>query len=228
MNSDTKELFYLLLSYFSLIGNGPKPNDLACRLRAIKTLDDLVTIDNDLEDPLWYVVPQIIMHQFGMDAFKNFESRYVTDKSFVFVHPAHSHIVPKLQEALGQHWKVGEPIIYKLTERLICALYGGYRWHSAYAAACKFIGSLGKSATILPLIECSQTALQNLISYKNYNRDRLTKKIVISRHLLNQEMDGVIHAFHCPDMIENLRQMLNIGLVNYSEILDGHTHRWLR
>lgn len=222
--TDTEELPHLLSGYFALLGGGPTAAELAHRLRTIDKLDDLAVIDGDLNDPLWRVVPQIIMHRFGLAAFQAFETRYAAGKSFVFVHPAHGHIVPQLQEGLGQRWTVGEPITCELTPRLICCLYGGYPWHAAYAAACQYRGDIGQMATILPLVTCTRTTLQDLIAYKNDNRARLAKKIVIPHERLGQVMNGVIQAFHCPDVIENTRQLLNLGLADSSEISDEHTH----
>lgn len=216
--TDNEELTNLLSSYFSLLGGCPTTAELTRRLDSIESLNDLYAIDGDIDDPLWRVVPQIIMHQFGLKDFQTFESRHGIGKSFVFVHPANEHIVPQLQEELGQHWAVGQPIIRKLTDQLICCLYGGYRWHAAYAAACKFRGDLGRQATILPLADCNRDALQALINYKNDNRARWAKKIVIPREHLSQSMDGVIQAFHCPDVIENTRQLLAIGLADRREI----------
>ena len=119
---------------------------------------------------------------------------------------------------------MGEPITCELTPRLICSLYGGYLWHAAYAAACQYRGDLGQPATILPLVPCSGAALQDLIAFKNDNRARLAAKIVIPRERLGQTMNGVIQAFHCPDVIENTRQLLNLGLADSSEIQDEHKH----
>lgn len=224
--TDGEELTHLLSGYFALIGGGPTAAELTSRLRAIDSPDDLIAIDGDLDDPLWRVVPQIIMHRFGLAAFQAFETRYAAGKSFVFVNPAHGHIVPQLQEALTQRWTVGEPITRELTPHLICGLYGGYAWHAAYAAACRYRGDIGRPATILPLAPCTRAALQDLIAYKNDNRARLAEKIVISREHLGQTMNGVIQAFHCPDVIENTRQLLNLGLADASEISDEHTNYW--
>lgn len=218
--TDIEELIHLLSGYFALMGGGPTAAELASRLHDIDKLDDLAAIDGNLDDPLWRVVPQIIMYRFGLAAFQAFETRHAASKSFVFVHPAHSHIVPQLQEALRQHWTMGSPMTRKLTPQLICGLYGGYPWHAAYAAACRDRGDIGRPATILPLAACTRAALQDLIAYKNDNRAHLAVKIVIPRERLGQTMDGVIQAFHCPDVIENTRQLLNLGLADSSEILD--------
>ena len=222
--TDTEELIDLLSDYFALVGGGLMADELARRLSAINKLDDLTAIDGDMNDPLWRVVPQIIMHRFGLAAFQGFETRHTANKSFVFVHPVHSHIVPKLQDALAQRWVVGETITRELTPRLISCLYGGYRWHAAYAAACKCRGDLGQLATILPLSRCNRVALQDLVAFKNENRAKLAEKIVMSRERLSQTMNGVIQAFHCPDVIENTRQLLNLGMVDLREISDEHTH----
>lgn len=222
--TDTEELIHLLSGYFALMGGGPTAAELVSRLRTIDKLDDLGAIDGDRDDPLWRVVPQIIMHRFKLAAFQAFQTRHAACKSFVFVHPSHGHIVPQLQEALRQRWMVGEPIMRELTPRLICGLYGGYPWHSAYAAACQYLGHMGRPATILPLANCTRAALQDLIAYKNDNRARLAEKIIIPGERLGQAMNGIIQAFHCPDVIENTRQLLNLGLADSSEISDEHTH----
>lgn len=222
--TDAKELIHLLSGYFALLGGGPTAGELARRLRAINKLDDLATIDGDMDDPLWRVVPQIIMHRFGLAAFQTFEPRHAAGQSFVFIHPAHGHIVPQLQEALRQRWAVGEPATRELTAQLICGLYGGYPWHAAYAAACQYRGDIGRPATILPLAPCTCSALQDLIAYKNDNRACLSEKIVIPRQCLGQAMNGVIQAFHCPDVIENTRQLLSLGLADSIEISDEHAH----
>lgn len=216
-------LVHLLSTYFDLLGGSPTASDLVRRLRAIDNLDDLVAIDSDLNDPLWRVVPQIIMHNFGLTAFKEFRTRHTAAKSFAFIHPAYSRILPQLQEALNQYWVVGKPVTYELSKRLICSLYGGYRWHDAYAAACQYRGDIGGSALIIPLEPITQASLQELISYKNKYRSHLAKKIIIHRTLIGQEMDGVIQSFHCPDVIENTRQLLNIGLVTMDDLSDGHS-----
>ncbi|TYC51393.1 hypothetical protein ETQ85_24525 [Zoogloea oleivorans] len=220
--TDSDELTFLLSSFFDLMGGGPSESELSGRLRAINKLDDLNIIDSDLDDPLWRVVPQIIMHRFGLAAFQSFKARHKAGASFVFVHPAHSHIVPQLQDGLRQRWTVNEPISRELTPELICGLYGGYRWHAAYAAACKYRGDIGRLATILPLSPCSDVMLQDLIAYKNDNRANLAEKIVIPRENLGQVMDGIIQAFHCPDVIENSRQLMNLGLADSIKISDSH------
>ena len=212
--TDTEKMTDLLCRYFDMMGGGPTRAELAHRLEAIDKPEDLVAIDGDLDDPLWGVVPQIVMRRFGLEVFKTFETRYAVGKSFVFVHPAHAHIVPQLQQALRQRWAVGDPITCEMTPRLICGLYGGYDWYAAYAAACEYRGDIGQPATILPLEPCTRAALEDLIAYKNDNRARLAEKIVIPRERLGQEMNGVIQAFHCPDVIENARQLLNLGLAD--------------
>ena len=222
--AETEQLIPLLSGYFALMGGGPTQNELARRLRAIDKLDDLATIDGDMDDPLWRVVPQIILHRFGLEAFKSFEPSHTADQSFVFVHPAHGHIVPQLQRALRQRWAVGEPFTRELTTKLICALYGGYPWHAAYATACQYRGDIGRPATVLPLAPCTGSALQDLIAYKNDIRPCLSEKIVIPRKRLGEAMDGVIQAFHCPDLIENVRQLLSLGLADLIEISNEHTH----
>lgn len=78
--TDTEELPHLLSGYFALLGGGPTTAELARRLRAIDKLDDLAAIDGDLDDPLWRVVPQIIMHRFGLAAFQAFETRHAAGR----------------------------------------------------------------------------------------------------------------------------------------------------
>lgn len=212
------ELIELLSDYFALSGGGLGTDELACHLRTIEKPDDLTAIDRNTDNPLWPVVPQILMHRFGVQAFQAFKPSQAANKSFVFVHPAHSHVVPQLQEALSQRWSVGKPLMRKLSPELICGLYGGYAWHAAYTAACRHRGDIDQLATILPLAPCNHVALQDLIAYKNANRARFSEKIIISRDRLGQAMDGVIQAFHCPDVIENTRQLLHLGLVNLDEI----------
>lgn len=216
--TDNEELTRLLSGYFSVLGGGLPPEELACRLRAIHTLDDIAAIDGDKHDPLWRVAPQIVMQRFGVATFQAFQARHVLDRSFVFIHPAHGHIVPQLQAALRERWTVGEAITRELTPALICSLYGGYAWHAAYLAACQLRGDIGQAATLLPLARCSSAALRELIAYKNEHRSRLSAKIVISGERLNQSMNGMIQAFHCPDVIENTRQLVSLGLAHASEI----------
>lgn len=220
--TDREQLSHLLSSYFELQGGGATADEVLRRLRAIKELDDLVAIDDNLDDPLWRVVPQIVMYCFGLEAFQAFETRHIADITFVFVHPVHSHILPRLQAALRQRWIVGAPIVRELTPRMISSLYGGYRWHAAYAAACQYRGDIGRPATILPLAPYSLEAQRELITYKNTNRAQLEEKIVIPSSLLGQAMDGVIQAFHCPDAIENTRQLLSLGLVDSNRISDEY------
>lgn len=215
---DTDNLQHLLSNYFTLVGGSMTEAELTRRLSSIEVLEDLNAIDNDLEDPLWFVVPQIIMHRFGLADFQAFKTQHVINKSFVLVHPANNHIVPKLQESLSKHWIVCEPVTRELTGQLICFLYGGYSWHGAYAAACKYRGDIGKQATILQLEPCTNPELQNLIIYKNNNRPHFAEKIIIEREHIGQTMDGMIQAFHCPDLIENTRQLLNLGLAGRNEI----------
>lgn len=212
------ELNKLLTEYFDVMGGGLGVNELARRLRNIDKPDDLTAIDRDMRDPLWSVVPQILMHRFGVDAFKAFRPSQESNQSFIFVHPAHSHIVPRLHEALSKRWTVGKPLKRELCPELICGLYGGYAWYAAYAAACQHRSDFGQLATILPLAHCNHVALQDLIAYKNVNRTHFSERIVIPRDRLSQTMDGVIQAFHCPDVIENTRQMLHLGLVNSDDI----------
>ena len=116
--TDSEELLHLLSGYFALLGSSPTADELGRRLCAIDKLEDLAAIDRDMEHPLWRVVPQIIMHRFGLVAFQAFEPQHTAGKSFVFVHPAHGNIVPQLREALRQRWTVGEPITREFTPRL--------------------------------------------------------------------------------------------------------------
>lgn len=217
---ETATLTELLADYFVVMDGGPAHEELARRLRAIATPSDLAAIDADLDDPLWSVVPQIVQHRFGLDAFKAFGTRHTVGKSFVFVHPAHAHILPQLRQELSARWAVGDALTRELTPRLICALYGGYAWHAAYAAACRHRGDLGQPATILPLAPCSRAQLEDLIAYKNDNRARLAEKIVVDSALLGERMNGIIQAFHCPDAIENTRQLVHLGLADTSDILE--------
>ncbi|MFZ4874536.1 hypothetical protein ACL9RI_05605 [Janthinobacterium sp. Mn2066] len=216
--TDNEELIGLLSDYFAVLGGGLPADELTHRLHAIRTPNDIAVIDDDQHDPLWRVAPQIMMQRFGVDAFQAFQPRHVIDRSFVFVHPAHGHIVPLLQAELRQRWAVGDAITRELTPALISSLYGGYAWHAAYAAACQFRGDIGQMATILPLERCSSLALRDLIVYKNDHRSRLSAKIVIPGERLKQSMNGIIQAFHCPDVIENTRQLLSLGLADASEI----------
>jgi len=222
--TDNEELVSLLSDFFFLRGGGPAREELLLRVGAITSPDDLIVIDQDTNDPLWYVVPQIAMHRFGQQAFQAFEPRHAACQSFVFVHPAHRHIVGLLKESLREHWAVGEEITLILTLKLINSLYGGYQWHDAYAAGCRYRGDLGLPATIILLPSCSHSAVRELIAYKNAHRAILSEKIVVDRELLDQQMNAVIQAFHCPDVIENARQLLSLGLADLDEIVDDHTH----
>lgn len=213
-----EELTHLLSTYFNLLGGGPSVSELARRLRSIDNIDNLASIDGDLKDPLWRVVPQIVMYNFGLTAFKEFRPRHNVPKSFVFVPPAYSRILGQLQAALSQYWTVSDPATYKLTNQLICGLYGGYRWHDAYAAACQYRGDIGRSASVLSLELATQASLQELVSYKNRFRSSFAEKIIIDRTHIDQQMDGIIQVFHCPDAIENTRQLLNIGLVTMDDL----------
>lgn len=212
------ELIKLLSDYFAISGGGLGANEVARRLRAIESPEDLTAIDRDKHDPLWPVVPQILMYRFGVQAFKAFKPSQEANSSFVFIHPAHIHIVPRLQEALSEHWTVCKPLVLELSLELICALYGGYVWHTAYTAACQHRGDIGELATILPLVPCSNVELEDLIAYKNASRARFSEQIVIPRDRLGQPMDGIIQSFHCPDVIENARQLSRLGLLSLNEI----------
>ncbi|MBO1329556.1 hypothetical protein OQ496_14160 [Acetobacter suratthaniensis] len=216
--NNTEELIGLLSDYFLQKNGKPVRDELSQYVEAINTFEDLIAVDRDPCHPLWRVVPQIAMHRFGLETFQKFEPNYVADKSFVFVHPAHRHIVGSLKNSLQERWIVGKEIICALTPELINSLYGGYRWHAPYAAGCSYLGYLGQPATILPLASCSHKALRELIAYKNASRTALSKKIVVPGECLDQTMDAVIQAFHCPDVIENSRQLLDLELIDINDI----------
>lgn len=210
--TDPFDFASLLSGYFDLRGTVLAPDYVASRLEAIVKLDDLAVIDQDACDPLWSVVPQIALHRFGQHAFQAFEPHHELNQSFVFVHPAHRHVVGPLKEALRAHWAVGEQITLPLTPRVINVLYGGYPWHAAYAAGCRHRGDLDQPATILRLPGCGHGALRELIRFKNADRSRFSQDIVVPGERLGESMNAIIRAFHCPDVIENTRQVSSLGL----------------
>jgi hypothetical protein len=221
---ESGSLVVFLSSFFRKMGCGPSTPELIRRLRNICELDDLVPIDRDPDDPMWTVVPQIIMHRFGLSAFQSFNTRYKVARSFVFIHPANTYIVPKLKAELEQCWEVEPPIVSELTPELVCSLYGGYLWYDAYAKACEYRRDIGRLAVILPIHIGENESLKDLIAYKNANRQRLSDKIVVSHNDINTSMDGLIQAFHCPDLIENPRQMISIGLAERRDLYDAEAH----
>lgn len=212
------ELADLLSEFFFFQGSSLTRNELLSRIEDISNQSDLILIDQDLRDPLWWVVPQIAMHRFGLAFFQTLEPHHKLDRSFVFIPPAHQHIVALLKESLNQCWGVGEEITLPLTPKLINSLYGGYKWHAAYAAGCQYRGDINLPGTILLLPSCNHSALRQLICYKNAKRTFLSEKVIINRELIDQEMDAIIQAFHCPDVLENSRQLMSLGLINVSEI----------
>lgn len=221
---DPERLASLLSGFFHLRGGGPTKEELLPRIEAISSIEDIAALDRNPSDPLWIVVPQLVMHRFGVKAFQAFEPHHMVDHSFIFLNPAHQHVVDRLKLCLQQHWTVGEEITLDLSPRLINSLYGGYEWHAAYASGCNYLGYLGKPATIILLPSCNQRSLRRLVDFKNNHRARLSEKLVVPGKLLGQSMNAVIQAFHCPDVIENTRQMLNLGLADLNEITDDHTY----
>lgn len=223
---DLESLARLLFDYFALHGRTVSFDYIKRRLCTIQNTDDLKRIDQDVLDQFWVVVPQIAMHQFGLETFKSLKPRHTVRKSFVFVHPDHESILGQLKQDLQQRWFLGGEIRRRLTPELIASLYGGYQWHPAYAAGCSYRGSLEKPATFLILEAMDRRELDSLIAYKNWNRKRLAAPIVVDRSVLGQDMNAIINAFHCPDVIENVRQLTSLGLIEVSEIQSDDTDYW--
>lgn len=223
---DRKALSRLLFDHFCLCARPMPADHILERIAAVRTIDDVIAIDRDPADAFWMAAPQMVMHLFGLAAFQAFRARHTVRQSFVFIHPAHEQIIPQLKSELQQQWKLGAERRETLTPRLISSLYGGYQWHPAYAAGCKYTSSLGKVATILMLEEMNQQKMADLIAYKNESRKRLAPSVVISKAEIGQDMNAVFNAFHCPDVIENARQLLNLGLIDPSTIRHDDTDYW--
>jgi hypothetical protein len=223
---DLESLARLLFDYFAVQGRVVPFDHIKKRLDTIQSIDDLTKIDRDMLDQFWKVVPQITMHRFGLDAFKSLKPLHTVRKSFVFIHPDHEPILGQLKEDLQEHWSLGAEIKRRLTPELISSLYGGYQWHSAYAAGCRYRGSLEKPATFLILEAMDQRKLESLVFYKNNNRKRLAAPIVVDKSVLGQDMNAIINAFHCPDVVENARQLISLGLIELSEIQRDDMDYW--
>ncbi|MCE7729344.1 hypothetical protein [Vibrio campbellii] len=213
-----KQLSDWLFHYFCLQGISITKDELVVRLSSIHHIDDISDIDSNIEDPLWAVVPQLLMSMFDLDAFKAFKTSHTVDKSFVFVHPLNLDVIERLKNELSSIVTIRYEVDVKLTEKVASTLYGGYKWYDAYSKACQHLDSFGKMGRLLVLENMDRHKIQAIIAYKNQNRDKIAPKIVLNKQLLNAEMNGIINAFHSPDAIENVRQMLGLGLISLKEV----------
>lgn len=215
---ESRQLALLLHDYFSIREQQLPIECLADSLDAINSLESLIAIDKDVSHILWRVVPQVVMHKFGLESFKAFRSTHNLNKTFIFVHPAHVECITALRHELEKRWRVTSMESRPLTRKLVSDLYGGYQWHASYAAGCAHRGDYGKPSTFLLLDPMTPEDTNNLTKYKNESRNRLSPKIVIGAAQLQLPMNAIIQAFHCPDAIENVRQMINLGLVHLEDL----------
>lgn len=191
------------------------------RLKKINCVDDIKGIDQNYDDPLWLVVPQILIYKFELAAFQEFQPSYSVNKSFIFIHPMHRNITEQLKNELTD-WDIvsGETDIV-LTEQVVSVLYGGYEWYSSYFEACRHLKAIGQAAKIILLDNISQKKISALIDYKNENRKKLAEPMTIKKQILNTKLDGIINSFHTPDYIENARQMIGLRLHDMCEVVNG-------
>ena len=208
----------LLADYFILQGKEFHVKEISEQLKEAGSIKELHRIDRDLHNPLWPVVPQIIMYKFGLEEFKNFSCFYKSTKSFLFIHPLNLGIINQLKDELSEFVDINDEIDIPLNKQVIASLYGGYRWHEPYARACDYLKTLDCSARIITLNNSNDEKIEQLISYKNQNRSRLSEKIVIDKKIINTNMDGMINSFHSPDQIENIRQLLALKLIDFNGI----------
>lgn len=184
------------------------------RLKKITRIDDIIRIDQDIYDPLWLVVPQILIYKFGVQAFQDFQPAHWISDSFIFVHPVHCSIVGELKCYLNHQGIAVEEKDLELTEQVVSALYGGYEWYESYFKACQYLHSMGQTAKIIILHNINKKNIVDLIKYKNKNRNKYKKQIFISKYVLKTNLDGIVRSFHTPDCIQNVRQMIGLRFYN--------------
>ena len=215
--SNNNQLSELLFDFFYAQNEVLELKYIQDRLTNIKSITDLHAIDNNQGDPLWKVVPQILMYRFGLEAFKSFKIAHFVSKSFLFIHPINIHLVEKLKDDVSSFLCLGEEKDITFSPSIASALYGGYKWHNAYVAASKHLCSFGKQSKLIIIENMNRKKNDCIIEYKNNHRNKIAEPITIEQKILGTEMDGIINSFHSPDYIENKRQMVNLGLIT----LDG-------
>ncbi len=192
-------------------------DNIAERVHKVRQIEDLVTIDRNIADPLWMVVPQLALNLFGLEGFKEFKYHHSSDVSFVFVHPSHGPVMELLLSYLERESvNVLSSKSILLSPKVISSLYGGYPWYSAYKKACQHVDSMGSVCEIAIIDNKGDRYIDRIIDYKNENRGRLSKRILLKKEVLGTNMDGIINSFHSPDRIENARQLLALGLIKKS------------
>jgi len=210
---DNSSLQDQLLAYFKLQSIKINEYEFRKKLNSINSVEDLELIDKDINNILWAVVPQIAMRKFGLNAFKGLNPCHKVEKTFVFINPIHASISDDLKIDLNNFLTISEEIDIILTDKVVSTLYGGYSWYSAYFKSCEYLGCLGKKAKIIIFRNINVHKINMLIDYKNNNRDRLSPRVIISKDIINTEMDGIVNSFHSPDLIENYRQLLGLNLM---------------
>ncbi|MCG8148607.1 hypothetical protein A9Z61_11265 [Moraxella osloensis] len=206
-------------------------NNLVNRLEELDDLDDILPIDQDIDDCLWHIVPQLVFWlsdtENRLSQFKSYKTIYTVNKTFIFINPIYICILEKLKiELKSLNFELEEVKDILFTERLSYILYGGYPWHSAYLSANRYLNLINHTAKILIISNATAKNIKDLIHYKNQNRSLLAEPIRINKELIKQPMDGLIQAFHCPDIIENTRQLLALGLIQRNEVIYDDKNYW--
>ncbi|WP_289048887.1 hypothetical protein [uncultured Psychrobacter sp.] len=196
-------------------------------LRKANSLRRLKDVDANIDHILWPILPQLILqfslyHSNDLSIYKSFKSSHVSNKSFILIPPPFQDTATRLIESLTESIDVQGVTYRAFTEDVTYSLYGGYPWHEPYLASVNYLDILDKPASIILLENMTKNSIDFLNAFKNENREKLADEIIINRELINTEMNGIIRCFHCPDNIENVRQLLNLGIIKRTDIYENY------
>ena len=173
------------------------------RINSIESYDYIKGIYSNSKDMLYQWVPTIVFNLFGYETYQNCDLNIDANSSFIIFRPNKKYDFSVLQ--MIKDTMLVDEYKYKFSPRLIGTLYGGFPWFLSYYRICKDLGIIDSTGFAFRITSKNKSELivMKLFYIKNEYREMHSEQTVKIQYD-KWKYNGVIHAFHTPNCIENV------------------------
>ena len=189
-------------------------NTLKRDLIRLKTYDDIIKINMNCNHYLYPWVPALVFDILGYDSYRDCSLNIDSSSTFLLFRPGEDidEILIELINKTGLI--VIEKNIYLFTKKLVSLLYGGFPWFNAYCSTCNRLSLWNTEGYAYKIVSTDNSpCVKRIVDLKNKYREQHKNKTIIFNLPESEGLgfSGIIHSFHCPNCIENVRHCAAIA-----------------
>lgn len=171
----------------------------------IKAYEDIKTINESSEHILYPWVPVLVFQLFGYDMYQNCDLNQEATVTYIMFRPNIKTDFSAINTIKAELDCRVKKYAYQFTPDLIARLYGGFPWFQSYCKICNQLALWNEVGTAYKIeSNHAEGIVRKLVAFKNKYRE-IHSEETVQIEFPDEEYDGIIHSFHCPNCIENSR-----------------------